>query len=220
MYLNFLFYMGQKVHPLGFRVGITRDHRSDWFAKPSQYSKFLYEDKFIRTILSTKLKSASISEIKIRRKLSLVEIIIYSAKPNSIFLNDNSGLDVLCKDLEQQINNVFKIKREILLDVVEIVNPDLHSKLLAEFIAEQLEKRVPFRRVVKSAMQKAQQAGVKGIKIQISGRLNGAEIARTEWVREGQVPLQTLRANIDYCYHTAQTIYGILGIKVWIFNTI
>lgn len=212
--------MGQKVHPLGFRIGISKEHRSDWFAKPHQYSKFLYEDKYIRNLISTKLNSASISEIKIRRKLSLVEIVIYCAKPNLIFLNDNSGLDSLCKDLTQKLHVSFKVKREIFVDVIEIVNPDLHSKLLAEFISEQLEKRVPFRRVVKLAMQKAQQAGVKGIKIQISGRLNGAEIARTEWVREGQVPLQTLRANIDYCYHTAQTIYGILGIKVWIFNTL
>lgn len=210
--------MGQKVHPVGFRIGVSKEHRSNWFADSNQYSTFLLEDKFIREVIAKKLNSASISEIIIKRKLSLINITIYSAKPNVIFLNDNSGLENLSNDLTQKLYNVFKVKREIFLNVIEVVNPDLHSKLIAEFISEQLEKRVPFRRVVKSAMLKAQQAGVKGIKIQISGRLNGAEIARTEWVREGQVPLQTLRANIDYCYHVAQTIYGILGIKVWIFN--
>lgn len=157
------------------------------------------------------------SQIVIKRKSNLVNIYIYSSKPNLILGVNGENLESFRKRISILLAKKF-VERDIQLNVVEIVNQDSCSSLLAEFIQQQLEKRVPFRRVIKSAITKAQQAGIKGIKIQISGRLNGAEIARTEWVREGQIPLHTLKANIDFCNHKAHTIYGILGIKVWVYN--
>lgn len=204
--------MGQKVNPTGFRVGITQEHSSIWFSKSSDYSKILKEDSFIRTFVVNRLSSSNILLVKIRRSSTNLYIDISSANPTSI-----SGLTDLTKLLAVKIFNLFNVQRNIVINVIVVKNPDVYSKLIAEFMSEQLEKRVPFRRVIRLAMQKAQQAGVKGIKIQISGRLNGAEIARSEWVREGQVPLHTLRANINFCSLSAQTIYGILGIKVWIY---
>lgn len=208
--------MGQKVNPLGFRIGITQDHRSHWYAKQSDYSSLLMEDSFIRSYISKTLGEAGISLVKIQRKSDHLEIDIQAERPGLIIGRNGTGLDTFRQDLNTQLGRKFT-PRDIEINVIEVTNPDSHSKLLADFISQQLESRVPFRRVVRNATQRAQKAGVKGIKIQIAGRLNGAEIARSEWVREGQVPLQTLRANIDYCSHKAHTIYGILGIKVWIY---
>jgi small subunit ribosomal protein S3 len=208
--------MGLKVNPLGFRIGITQDHRSHWYAKQSDYSSLLMEDSFIRSYVNRTLGEAGISLVKIQRKSDHLEIDIQAERPGLIIGRNGTGLDTFRQDLNTQLGRKFT-PRDIEVNVIEITNPDSHSKLLADFISQQLESRVPFRRVVRNATQRAQKAGVKGIKIQIAGRLNGAEIARSEWVREGQVPLQTLRANIDYCSHKAHTIYGILGIKVWIY---
>ena len=206
--------MGQKVHPLGFRIGVTQDHFSHWFAKPDQYPTLLQEDSFIRTTINNKLGEARISKINLHRKADRIELEIHAARPAILLGRKGAGIE----DLRQTLQSKLKQKRQISISVIETANPDFESKLIAEFVSQQLEKRIPFRRAVKKALLNAQRAGVEGIKIQVSGRLNGAEIARSEWVREGRVPLQTLRANIDYCSHEAHTIYGILGIKVWVFK--
>nr|YP_001019089.1 ribosomal protein S3 [Chlorokybus atmophyticus]Q19VB0.2 RecName: Full=Small ribosomal subunit protein uS3c; AltName: Full=30S ribosomal protein S3, chloroplastic [Chlorokybus atmophyticus]ABD62251.2 ribosomal protein S3 [Chlorokybus atmophyticus]WKT05637.1 ribosomal protein S3 [Chlorokybus atmophyticus] len=206
--------MGQKIHPLGFRLGITQDHRSHWFAKPAQYRQLLQEDNSIRNFLRTKLINAGIARIDIQRKADQVEIEVRTARPGLIVGRSGKGVENLLRDLQEQ----FKNKRRFRITITYIPEPDLESTLIAEFIAQRLEARAPFRRAMRQAIQRATRAGVEGIKIQVAGRLNGAEIARSEWVREGRVPLQTLRANIDYSYCQAKTIYGILGIKVWMFK--
>lgn len=206
--------MGQKVNPLGFRLGVTQDHFSSWYAKPEQYPALVLEDSFLRNSIIKNVGEAGISKILIERKADRVEIEIHAARPMIVLGRKGGGLEELREKLQSQL----KTQRQISMTVVEITNPDFEAKLVAEFVGDQLEKRIPFRRAVKQALQRAKRAGVKGIKIQVSGRLNGAEIARSEWVREGRVPLQTLRSPIDYCTHEAHTIYGILGIKVWVFK--
>jgi small subunit ribosomal protein S3 len=206
--------MGQKVNPLGFRLGVTQDHFSSWYAKPEQYPALILEDSFLRNSIIKNVGEAGISKILIERKADRVEIEIHAARPMIVLGRKGGGLEELREKLQSQL----KTQRQISMTVVEITNPDFEAKLVAEFVSDQLEKRIPFRRAVKQALQRAKRAGVKGIKIQVSGRLNGAEIARSEWVREGRVPLQTLRSPIDYCTHEAHTIYGILGIKVWVFK--
>lgn len=206
--------MGQKIHPLGFRIGITQSHRSSWFTKMQNYPELLQEDHLIRRYINQQLNKASISLIYIERKVDQIEIYIHTARPGIILGRTGTGIDILRHNLEKYI----KTQQKIRINILEITEPDTHSILIAEFIGQQLEKRVAFRRAVRQGIQRAQKANVKGIKVQVSGRLNGAEIARKEWTREGRVPLQTLRADIDYAYSTAQTIYGILGIKVWIFK--
>lgn len=206
--------MGQKVNPLGFRLGVTQDHFSSWYAKPEQYPALVLEDSFLRNSIIKNVAEAGISKILIERKADRVEIEIHAARPMIVLGRKGGGLEELREKLQSQL----KTQRQISITVVEITNPDFEAKLVAEFVGDQLEKRIPFRRAVKQALQRAKRAGVKGIKIQVSGRLNGAEIARSEWVREGRVPLQTLRSPIDYCTHEAHTIYGILGIKVWVFK--
>ena len=206
--------MGQKVNPLGFRIGVTQDHFSSWYAKPDQYKSLIQEDLFLRTYISKNLGKAGISNIVIERKADRVEITIHAARPIIVLGRKGSGLQELRETLQAKL----KIERQIAITVVEITNPNFEAKLVAEFVSQQLETRIPFRRAVKKALQLAKRAGVEGIKIQVSGRLNGAEMARSEWVREGRVPLQTLRFPIDYCSYEAHTRYGILGIKVWIFK--
>jgi len=230
--------MGQKIHPLGFRLGITKQHRSQWFAKTAQYPQLILEDSFIRQVLLGKFIDAGITHIEIQRKLDQIKIEIRAARPGILVGRDGANLEILRKLLEQKLStyrsktlvglklsNLFSSKNEnikapiqVAIHVTKLANPDAEAGFIADFLVEQLEKRVAFRRAVRQAVQRAQRAGVSGIKIQISGRLNGAEIARSEWVREGRVPLQTLRADIDYCYKTAKTIYGLLGIKIWIFK--
>nr|YP_010199438.1 ribosomal protein S3 [Gracilariopsis tenuifrons]AXF36194.1 ribosomal protein S11 [Gracilariopsis tenuifrons]UAD89296.1 ribosomal protein S3 [Gracilariopsis tenuifrons] len=206
--------MGQKTHPLGFRIGITQKHKSSWFSNMKLYSKLAQEDYIIRNYIENELNNASIALLHIDRKVDQIEVQIHTARPGIILGKMGHGLDNLRKDLQ----NKLKKNTQIRINLIEIPDPDKEATLIAEFIAQQLEKRIAFRRAIRQAIQRSQKAKNQGIKIQISGRLNGAEIARSEWIREGRVPLQTLRANIDYAYKTAQTIYGILGVKVWLFK--
>jgi small subunit ribosomal protein S3 len=206
--------VGQKIHPTGFRLGITKDHQSCWYADTKRYPELLQEDNLIREYVNKELNNAGISQVKIERKADQIDLAIHTARPGVVVGRGGSGIEKLRNELQTLIGN----GRQIRINVIEVARVDADAALIAEYITQQLERRVSFRRVVRQAIQRAQRAEVQGIKIQISGRLNGAEIARTEWVREGRVPLHTLRADIDYAYRTALTIYGILGVKVWVFK--
>nr|YP_010851661.1 ribosomal protein S3 [Echinothamnion hystrix]WGH14559.1 ribosomal protein S3 [Echinothamnion hystrix] len=206
--------MGQKTHPSGFRIGITESHKSSWFSSMKTYPTLIEEDYQIRYYITSNLKKANIAQIKIDRKLDQTEVDIHTARPGIILGKSGSGIDILRHEMMKKL----KISSKIRINIIEITEPDREAILLAQWIAQQLEKRIAFRRAVRQGIQKANKVNINGIKIQISGRLNGAEIARKEWVREGRVPLQTLRANIDYAYTKAHTIYGILGIKIWLFK--
>lgn len=206
--------MGQKTHPLGFRLGITQTHRSSWFEVAKNYPSTLEEDFKIRNYLEKELATAGVSKILINRKSDQIEIELHTSRPGIIVGRSGSGIEKIKADLNKLTNNVKKIR----INVSELAKADGDAYIIADFIAQQLEKRVAFRRATRQAIQRAQKANVQGIKVQVGGRLNGAEIARTEWVREGRVPLQTIRADIDYATKKAFTIYGILGIKVWVFN--
>jgi small subunit ribosomal protein S3 len=209
--------MGQKTHPLGFRLGITQEHKSTWYANFNQYAEILKEDDTIRTYIDTISKTNSIANVKINRNglNDQIQLNIQTGKPGILVGDLGSGLEAL-------LNNVKKLlptNRQVTINVFEVEKVDLDAALLADLVAEQLEKRIAFRRAIREALQRAQKQNVNGIKIQVSGRLNGAEIARSEWIREGRVPLQTLRADIDYATQEANTIYGVLGIKVWLFKS-
>jgi len=215
--------MGQKIHPLGFRLGVTQEHLSNWFARPNCYSDLLEEDEKIRSCIKeyvrTNVRNSSnyggIARVKIQRKTDLVQVDIHTGFPALLIEGRGKGLLVLKKNVQK----IISTKRKLRITLSEIDKYYAEANILAEYIALQLESRVAFRRTMKKAIQLAMEQGkVKGIKIQIAGRLNGAEIARIEWAREGRVPLQTLRARIDYCHYPAQTTYGVLGIKVWIFK--
>lgn len=211
--------MGQKIHPVGFRLGITQEHQSRWFADPSRYPELLQEDYKLRNYIEKKLgrlaqNNAGISEVRIERKADQIELEVRTARPGVVVGRQGAGIEALRNGLQELLGS----HRTIRINVVEVQKVDADAFLIAEYIAQQLERRVSFRRVVRQAIQRAQRAGIQGIKVQVSGRLNGAEIARTEWTREGRVPLHTLRADIDYAYTTAKTVYGILGIKVWVFK--
>ncbi|MGF1541944.1 MAG: 30S ribosomal protein S3 [Pleurocapsa sp.] len=206
--------MGQKIHPTGFRLGITKEHQSCWYADTKRYPELLQEDRLIREYVNKELNNAGISQVKIERKADQIELAIHTARPGVVVGRGGSGIEKLRTELQGLVGNA----RQIRINVIEVPRVDADAALIAEYITQQLERRVSFRRVVRQAIQRAQRAEVQGIKIQVSGRLNGAEIARTEWVREGRVPLHTLRADIDYSYKTALTIYGILGVKVWVFK--
>lgn len=206
--------MGQKIHPVGFRLGITKDHLSCWYADTKRYPELLQEDRRIRQHIEKTLSNAGISRIRIERKADQIDLEIHTARPGVVVGRGGSGIESLRTGLQTLLGS----NRQIRINVIEVSRVDADAVLIAEYIAQQLERRVSFRRVIRQAIQRAQRAEVKGIKVQVSGRLNGAEIARTEWTREGRVPLHTLRADIDYAYRVAQTTYGILGIKVWIFK--
>ena len=206
--------MGQKIHPIGFRLGITQEHRSRWYADAKRYPELLQEDYKIRQYVEKTLSNAGISEVKIERKADQIELAVHTARPGVVVGRGGTGIESLRTGLQEALGG----NRQIRINVVEVARVDADAGLIAEYIAQQLERRVSFRRVVRQAIQRAQRAEVQGIKVQVSGRLNGAEIARTEWTREGRVPLHTLRADIDYAYRTAKTVYGILGVKVWIFK--
>ncbi len=206
--------MGQKIHPIGFRLGVTKEHKSCWYADTKQYPELLQEDRRVRDYITKNLSNAGISDIRIERKADQIDLAIHTARPGVVVGRGGSGIEQLRVGLQQELGG----NRQIRINVIEVSRVDADAALIAEYITQQLERRVSFRRVVRQAIQRAQRAEVKGIKIQVGGRLNGAEIARTEWVREGRVPLHTLRADIDYSYKTAQTIYGILGVKVWVFK--
>ncbi len=207
--------MGQKIHPTGLRLGITQEHQSCWFADPKRYSSVLQEDHRIRAYVEKNLNNAGISMIRIERKAEQLELEIRTARPGVVVGRGGKGIEDLRLGIQRYLGTM---DRPVRINVVEVERVDADAVLAAEYIAQQLERRVSFRRVVRQAMQRAQRAGVQGMKVQVSGRLNGAEIARTEWTREGRVPLHTLRADIDYAYRIAQTTYGVLGIKVWIFK--
>jgi small subunit ribosomal protein S3 len=209
--------MGQKTHPLGFRLGITQEHKSTWYANLNKYANVLKEDDTIRTYIKKISKLNSISNVRINRNglNDQIQLNIETGKPGILVGDLGTGLETL-------LNNVKKLlpfERQLTINVFEVEKVDLNASLLADLVAEQLEKRIAFRRAIREALQRAQKQNVNGIKIQVSGRLNGAEIARSEWIREGRVPLQTLRADIDYATQEANTIYGVLGIKVWLFKS-
>jgi small subunit ribosomal protein S3 len=209
--------MGQKTHPLGFRLGIIQDHRSTWYANLNQYANVLEEDDKIRTYISTISKINNISNIQICRNSlnDQIQLNIKTGKPGILVGELGSGL----KKVLTNVKKLLPSNRQVTIKIFEIENVDLDAKLLGELIAEQLEKRVAFKRAMREALQRSQKQNVNGIKIQVSGRLNGAEMARSEWIREGRVPLQTLRADIDYATTEANTIYGVLGIKIWLFKS-
>ncbi|MGD1905040.1 MAG: 30S ribosomal protein S3 [Leptolyngbyaceae cyanobacterium] len=207
--------MGQKIHPTGFRLGVIQEHRSRWYADNRRYPELLQEDHQIRQYVEKNLSNAGISDVQIERKADQIDLEVRTARPGVVVGRGGSGIEALRVGLQKILQDP---SRQIRINVVEVARVDADAALVAEYITQQLERRVAFRRVVRQTLQRAQRAGVEGIKIQVSGRLNGAEIARTEWTREGRVPLHTLRADVDYAYKTAQTTYGVLGVKVWIFR--
>lgn len=208
--------MGQKTHPLGFRLVTTQRPRSTWFANFKNYSNLIEEDTKIRDIFQSHLKNAGISKIEINRNSdgTKIEIAINCARPGVLVGQSGTNL----ADLYKKIRKIIKTEHSAIINIIEIKKPDGEAALIGDFIVEQLEKRIAFRRAIRKAIRRAQSSNIQGIKIQVSGRLNGAEIARSEWIREGRVPLQTLRADIDYAQKEAYTIYGVLGIKVWLFK--
>ena len=208
--------MGQKTHPLGFRLGITQEHKSIWYANLNQYANILEEDDKIRTYIDTVTKVNNISNVQIYRNglNDQIQLNIETGKPGILVGELGAGLENLLSNIKKIISS----NCQLTIKVFEVEKVDLDANLLAALVAEQLEKRIAFRRAIREALQRAQKQNVNGIKIQVSGRLNGAEIARSEWIREGRVPLQTLRADIDYATTEANTIYGVLGIKVWLFR--
>ena len=209
--------MGQKTHPLGFRLGITQEHKSIWYANLNQYANILEEDDKIRTYINTIAKTNSISNVRINRNSlnDQIQLIIETGKPGILIGDRGVGLE----NLLTNIKKILPSSRQLTINVFEVKKVDLNAALLADSVVEQLEKRIAFRRAIRDTLQRAQKENVNGIKIQVSGRLNGAEIARSEWIREGRVPLQTLRADIDYATTEANTIYGVLGIKIWLFKS-
>ena len=207
--------MGHKIHPTGLRLGITQDHRSRWYAPSKTYPTLLQEDDRIRKFIHKKYSAAGISDVVIARKADQLEVELKTARPGVLVGRQGSGIEELRSGIQKTIGDTA---RQVRINVVEVERVDADAYLLAEYVAQQLEKRVAFRRVIRMAIQRAQRAGVLGLKLQVSGRLNGAEIARTEWTREGRVPLHTLRADIDYATKVATTTYGVLGIKVWVFK--
>jgi len=207
--------MGQKIHPTGFRLGIASDWTSKWFAEGRDYADFLNEDLKIREFIKTKLSQAAVSKIQIARPSKSLVITIHSARPGIII--GTKGKDI--EQLRQQVAKLTTVHiNNVKLNISEIRKPELDSQLVAESIASQLERRVMFRRAMRRSVSNAMRLGAEGIKINVSGRLNGAEIARNEWYREGRVPLHTLRADIDYGFAEALTTYGILGVTTWIYK--
>lgn len=204
--------MGQKVNPVGFRVGIVRDWESTWYADKGDYQRFLHEDLAIRKYLKAKLFHAGISKVRIERAASKAKVYVHAAKPGIIIGKRASGLEALRGDLQKLVNT------EVFLNVIEVRKVETDAQLVAENIAAQLVKRVSFRRAMKKAVTQAQRSGAKGVKVMCSGRLGGAEMSRREWYREGRVPLHTLRADVDYGFAEAKTTYGIIGVKVWVFK--
>ena len=204
--------MGQKVHPVGIRLGIVKDHNSIWYADSKNYSKQLIADLEVRGYIEKALENASVSRIVIERPAQTARITIHTARPGIVIGKKGEDVDSLRKVLAE------KMGVPVHINIEEIRKPDLDAKLVAQNVAQQLERRVMFRRAMKRVVQNAMRQGAEGIKVQVSGRLGGAEIARTEWYREGRVPLHTLRADIDYATYEAVTTYGIIGVKVWIFK--
>lgn len=204
--------MGQKIHPTGFRLSIQRNWSSKWYANSNNFATMLNEDIKVRAFLNERLKGASVGRILIERPSKNARITIFSSRPGVVIGKKGEDIEVLRNELQKRMGVPVHVNIE------EIRKPELDAQLIADNIAQQLEKRIMFRRAMKRAMQNAMRLGAQGIKIMSSGRLNGIEIARTEWYREGRVPLHTLRADLDYGTSEAKTTYGIIGIKVWIFK--
>ena len=204
--------MGQKIHPTGFRLPVTRDWSSRWYANNRDFAGMLAEDIKVREYLKSKLKNAAVSRVLIERPAKSARITIYSARPGVVIGKKGEDIEKLKKDLADQLGV------PVAVNIEEVRKPEVNAQLIADNITQQLEKRIMFRRAMKRAMQNAMRLGAQGIKIMSAGRLNGIEIARTEWYREGRVPLHTLRADIDYGEATAKTTYGTCGVKVWVFR--
>ena len=205
--------MGQKVHPTGIRLGIVTDYTSKWYANSKEYANYLNSDIKVREFLKNKLSQASVSKIQIERTAGNANITIYTARPGLVI--GKKGEDI--ERLRQEVTKMMKLP-VVHINIEEIRKPELDAQLVAEGIAQQLERRIMFRRAMKRAVTNTLRLGALGVKVCVAGRLNGAEIARTEWYREGRVPLHTLRADIDYGFAEAKTTYGIIGVKVWIFK--
>nr|YP_010274988.1 ribosomal protein S3 [Nonea vesicaria]YP_010275018.1 ribosomal protein S3 [Nonea vesicaria]UJV31770.1 ribosomal protein S3 [Nonea vesicaria]UJV31800.1 ribosomal protein S3 [Nonea vesicaria] len=216
--------MGQKINPLGFRLGTTQGHHSLWFAQPKKYSEGLQEDQKIRNCIKNYVQKnmripsgvEGIARIEIQKRIDLIQVIIFMGFPKLLIESSPRGIEELQTNLQKELNCV-NINRKLNIAITRIAKPYGNPNILAEFIAGQLKNRVSFRKAMKKAIELTEQADTKGIQVQIAGRIDGKEIARVEWIREGRVPLQTIRAQIDYCSYTVQTIYGVLGIKIWIF---
>nr|YP_009989955.1 ribosomal protein S3 [Euphorbia maculata]QNN01570.1 ribosomal protein S3 [Euphorbia maculata]UNS16540.1 ribosomal protein S3 [Euphorbia maculata]WEH00878.1 ribosomal protein S3 [Euphorbia maculata]WKV29053.1 ribosomal protein S3 [Euphorbia maculata] len=214
--------MGQKINPLGFRLGTTQSHHSLWFAQPKNYSEGLQEDQKIRNSIknfvkkNTKISSGveGIARIEIQKRIDVIQVTIYMGFPKLLIESRPKRIEELQIHVQKELNCV---NRKLNIIITRISNPYGNPNILAEFIAGQLKNRVSFRKAMKKAIELTEQADTKGIQVQIAGRLDGKEIARVEWIREGRVPLQTIRAKIDYCSYTVRTIYGVLGIKIWTF---
>ena len=204
--------MGQKVHPTGIRLGIVKDHTSVWFADKKHYAEYLLNDLEVRQYLRERLADASVGRIEIARPAQTARVTIHTARPGIVIGKKGEDVDGLRKELSAKMGVPVNINIE------EIRKPDLDARLVAQNVAQQLERRVMFRRAMKRVVQNAMRQGAQGIKVQVGGRLGGAEIARSEWYREGRVPLHTLRADIDYATYEAHTTYGVIGVKVWIFK--
>ncbi len=204
--------MGQKMHPHGLRVGVIKDWDSKWYADKKSYSDYLVEDHKIREYVKKKLFISGISKVVIERTTKLVKVNVYTAKPGIVIGKGGTLVETLKTDLQKMIGKDVKI------DIIEVKDADINAQLVAENICAQLEKRISFRRAMKQAMAKAMKAGALGIKTSVSGRLAGADMARTEFYKEGTIPLQTLRADIDYGFYEANTTYGKIGVKVWIYK--
>ena len=204
--------MGQKINPTGFRLPVTRDWTSRWYAEGRNFARTLGEDLKVRSFLQKKLRNASVSRILIERPAKNARITIYSARPGVVIGKQGQDIEVLKNEVQKMMGVPVHVNIE------EVRRPELDAQLIADSITQQLEKRVMFRRAMKRAMQNAMRLGAQGIKIMSAGRLNGAEIARTEWYREGRVPLHTVRANIDYAFSEANTTYGVIGVKVWVYK--
>lgn len=204
--------MGQKVNPIGFRLGVARNWTSTWYADSSKYADYLYSDISLRNYLFSKFAGASISRIQIERPAKNARVTIFAARPGVILGKKGGDVDLLRKEIAAMLGVPVHVNIE------EVKKPDLDAKLVADGIAQQLERRVMFRRAMKRAVQSALKGGALGVKVNVSGRLGGTDIARSEWYREGRVPLHTLRANIDYGFSKAKTTYGIIGVKVWVFK--
>ncbi len=206
--------MGQKVNPIGFRVGITRGWESVWYASDKDFGSQLREDIRLRRYVKARLKHAGVSRIIIERPADKIKVTVHTSRPGVVIGKKGAEIDAVRREL------VKKFGREVQVFIVEVRRPEAEAQLVAENVAFQLERRVAFRRAMKRAVQSAMRMGAKGVRINCAGRLGGAEIARTEWYREGRVPLHTLRADVDYGFAEANTTYGIIGIKVWVFNGI
>ena len=204
--------MGQKVHPTGFRLGVIKKHNALWYAKGKSYRENLIEDLKVRNHINDKLRFSSISKVELERSAQNFVVNIHTSRPGIIIGKRGEEIDNLKKAVEKIV------KKPAQINIKEVKKPDLDAQILAEGIAQQLERRVMFRRAMKRTVQSALRQSAKGVRVEVSGRLNGAEIARTEWYREGRVPLHTLRADIDYGTAEALTTYGIIGVKVWVFK--